>query len=186
MAISHVTKKYAVDDAKIYVLTADPSGGSATYGSAIDVPGIKSITLDGSMDVKSLRGDNQELDAMSSLSSVTGTINYAKESLDVAAALLGLSVTDAGSGSTETATLEVLGSTDPAYVKLEAKCPSVDLVGGDLHLTLHKIIPTGLPISGLAEEDYQLSAIPFRAVPLISSNKWLTVVIHETAAALSS
>lgn len=186
MAISHFTKLFGVSDAGIYVLSADPAGGSPTYGSKIDVPGVKSLQLSGTIDTKELRGDHQLLDSESVLRNVTGTLNFAKASLDLIAAAFGESVTDAGSGSTETATVELMGDSAPAFFKIEAKAYSTDLVGGSANLTLYKCKPAGLPFAGLAEEDYQTIAFPFSTTPLISTNKWIGIVLNETAAALSS
>lgn len=185
MAISHVTKTFAVADAKIGVLTADPAGGSPTYATLVDVPGIKSVSISGTYSKKSLRGDMTLLDVDATLENVSATINFAKLDLDILAAATGGGVTDSGSGSTEVSTFDLNSADTLKYFKFEAQCTRVDIPAGDLHLVLWKCIPTGLPFAGLGEEDYQTHSLPVDAMPLISTGKWMDVVINETAAAIA-
>ncbi|MFF2228606.1 phage tail protein [Streptomyces globisporus] len=186
MPISRVTKLYAVKDAKIAPLLTDPAGGTPSYGVAIDVPGIKSMEISGDVEVKELRGDNQLLDSDSSLTNVTVAFPHAKLSLDVMAGLLGGDVTDAGTGSTESSTWDLDSDAKPLPFKLIGATPvgGGDLIGGDVHFTLHKCILSSFPGLGLAEEDYRTIETEARAVPLISTGKWLSVQINETAVAI--
>lgn len=187
MAISHVSKLYAVEDAKIAAVTADPSGGTTTYGSLVDVPGIKSVTISGNVNTVELRGDNSLLDANSTLTNITLIFEYAKLSLDALDILAGGAVTDAGTGSTETATYDLLRTDALGYFKFEAKTPTagVDEVAGDAHITLWKCMLSSFPEFGMAEEDYQTFSVSAIAVPRLSDNKWLQVKFNETAAAIA-
>lgn len=186
MAISHVSKLFGIADAKVYPVTADVSGG-ITYGTGIDVPGVKSLTIAGTVETKELRGDNQLLDSFSVLKSITATLNYAKTDFDILAAVLGATVADSGSGSTEVVTTTLAGDDALGYFKIEAKAVSVDLVGGDIHVVLPKCIAAGFPFAGLAEEDYQTLSLPCTVVPTIATGlKWVEIIQNETAAALSS
>lgn len=187
MAISHFSKFYAVSDAKIAAVTADPSGGTTTYGSLIDVPGIKSVTISGDITTAELRGDNTLLDANSTLTGVTVDFEYAKLSLDALAAMAGGAVTDSGSGSAEVATYRRLGTDTFGYFKFEAKTPTagVDELAGDGHILLYKCMLAGFPEIGMAEEDYQIFSASATAVPRLSDSKWLDVVLNETAAAIA-
>lgn len=188
MTISHVSKLYAVEDAKIYELTADPAGGSPTYGAAIDIPGVKTVGIGGSVNNTTLRGDNSMLDSFSVLESVEVSMEWAKISLDAQALMLGGTVTDTGTTPNELATMARARTDRLKYFKLEAKTPAdgVDPVGGDAHLVFYKCILSGFPESGLAEEDFQTQSVSLMAVPLISDDAWWDVVINETAAALSA
>jgi hypothetical protein len=186
MPISRVTKLYAVKDAKIAPLLTDPAGGTPTYGEAIDVPGIKSMEISGDVEVKELRGDNQLLDSDSSLTNVTVSFPYAKLSLDVLAAQLGGDVTDAGTTPAQSTTWDLDTDARPLPFKLVGATPvgGSDQIGGDVHFTLHKCILSSFPGLGLAEEDYRTIESEARAVPLISTGKWLSVTINETAVAI--
>lgn len=183
MPISRVTKLYAVKDAQISPLLADPAGGTPSYGAAIDVPGIKSMEISGDVEVKELRGDNQLLDSDSSLTNVTVSFPHAKLSLDVMAALLAGDVTDAGTTPAQSSTWDLDSDSRPMPFKLVGATPpgGSDQIGGDVHFTLHKCILSSFPGLGLAEEDYRTIETEARAVPLISTGKWLSIAIHETA-----
>ncbi|MGQ5576074.1 phage tail protein [Streptomyces sp. ECR3.8] len=186
MPISRVTKLYAVEDAKIAPLLADPEGGEPSYGAGIDVPGIKSMEISGDVEVKELRGDNRLLDSDSSLTNVTVAFPHAKLSLDVLAALLGGDVTDGGTTPAQSSTWDLNSDAKPLPFKLVGKTPTggADQIGGDVHFTLWKCVLSSFPGLGLAEEDYRTIENEARAVPLISTGKWISVQINETALAI--
>lgn len=188
MPISHVSKAFAVSDAKIAQMTADPAGGTATYASVIDVPGIKEVTLSGTVNSKELRGDNALLDARSVLQNLSITVSHAKISLDVLAVLLGGTNADSGTTPNMLATFDLLGADTPNYFKFEATTPAdgADTIGGDVHIVLHKCVVSGLPDLGFAEEDYRTVGFSAVCSPLLAtSNKWLSVTLNETAVAIA-
>jgi hypothetical protein len=188
MPISRVSKLYSIQDAKIAPLTADPAGGTATYGAAIDVPGIQEMTITGEIEVKTLRGDNTKLATNSAVTNIQVAVTHAKVSLDVLVAILGGTVTDAGTGAAETSTWDLTGATAtlPPF-KLEGVTPpnGVDIIGGDLHWVLHNLTLSGFPELGFANEDYRVVSFTADAAPLLSSGKWLSAVLNETAAAIA-
>lgn len=181
-AMSHVTKVFAVKDCAISPLTADPAGGSATYGTKIDVPGIKTMEISGDMATKELRGDNGLLDSISVLQNVKVKITNAKLSLDVLAALFGGAVVDVSTG-TITAEWDLTNTSAPAPFKLEGASPSngADVVGGDVHFILHKCTASAFPDLGFAEEDYRPTGFEAAAVPLLSTGKWVTAHLNAIA-----
>lgn len=190
MPISHITKVFAVTDAKLYKLTADPAGGSPTYSTSIDVPGIKKVTIEGDVETKQLRGDNTKLDSDTVLTNITAEIEHAKLSLDALAMMLTQTVTDAGTTPNQTATLDIFGGNVAAGVKfapfkIEAVSASGDVIGGNVKFVLHKCVLNSLPDMGLEEEDYKTSTFGVDLSPLISNGKWLTPSINETAAVLT-
>lgn len=187
MAISHTSKAYAVEDAKIAAVTADPAGGSTTYGSLIDVSGIKSVAFGTDINNVELRGDNSLLDSNATLVGVTVTFEYAKMNLDAYAVMLGGTVTDSGTGSTEVATYRRLNTNSFGYFKFEAKTPTAgaDEVAGDLHIVLYKCMISGGTLFGMAEEDYQTFSVEAKALARLSDNRWFDVVLNETAAAIA-
>jgi hypothetical protein len=188
MALAHFTKWYAVVDAKIAKLTADPAGGTATYGTIIDVPGIKAVEISGNINLAELRGDNQLLDSNSILQDLQVSIEYAKLSLDVLPVVLGGASVDSGTTPNQKVTYTRAGTDSFNYFKLEAKTPTdgVDFVGGDGHILLPKLILSSPPDLGFAEEDYELFSMEARALPLLATgNKWIEIVANETAAAIS-
>lgn len=186
MALVHVSKIFGFQDAKLYPLTAD-SGGAPTYGSGLDVPGVKSLEISGAIDRKNLRGDNKLLDVFSVLTDVNGRLNFAKTSLDLLALFLGSATVDSGTTPNQKATWSLTGSSAPAYWKIEGKTPvnGVDFVGGDAHVVIYKCVLSSFPGLGFAEEDYQLPGIEFGTVPSIANDKWLDVVLNETAVVIT-
>lgn len=187
MPLSHVSKVYSVSDAKIAVVTADPAGGSTTYGSLIDVPGIREVTISGDVNTVELRGDDTLLDRNSSLSTITGTVSHAKISLDVLDAIIGGTITDGGTTPAMTATYLLKNTDTIQYFKLEAKTPTggADTVTGDIHFVFHKCIVTSFPDLGHAQEDFRIVSFEFAALPLTSNGNWLSIVANETAAAIA-
>jgi hypothetical protein len=188
MPLQRFTRVYGIQDAKISPLTADPAGGSPTYGSPIDVPGIKSFEVSGEVEVKSLRGDNGPLASNSAISSVQVSVTHAKLSLDVLVAILGGAVTDSGTTPSQK-TVWDLSSDDATFppFKLEGVTPpnGMDIVGGDLHVVLHKLTLSSFPDLGFAEEDYRIASFSATADPLQSSGKWISVVLNESATAIA-
>lgn len=187
MPLSRVTKLYAVQDGKIAPLTSDPDGGTPTYGALVDVPGIKSVEISGDVEVKELRGDNTLLDSDASISNVTVAFPHAKLSLDVLKVLMSSTVTDSGSTPAQKSVWKMTKTSKPLPFKFEAVTPvsGGDVIGGDVHFTLHKCIMSSFPGLGLAEEDYRTIENECRAVPLISTGEWIDVTINETAAAIA-
>jgi hypothetical protein len=186
MPISRVTKLYAVEDAKIAPLLADPEGGTPAYGAAIDVPGIKAMEISGDVEVKELRGDNGLLDSDAVISNVTVAFPHAKLSLDVLAALVSSTVTDSGTTPAQKTRWSLKQGARPLPFKLIGKTPTGggDIIGGDVHFILNKCVMSTFPGLGLAEEDYRTIENEARCLPLISTGEWIDVDINETAVAI--
>lgn len=186
MPLSHVSKVFAVKDAKVEKLLTDPAGGTPTYAAAVDVPGIKSVTISGDVSSVELRGDNTLLDGDSTLASVTVEFEYAKLSLDALNVFLGATVVDAGVTPNQTAALSLKPTDTFGFFRFRAVSASADTAGGDVLFTLHKAKLNSFPDLGLAEEDYQTFSVSAIAVPILGTgNAWLDVTFRETTAALA-
>lgn len=184
--LSHVSKVFAVRDAAVRPLLTDPAGGSATYGDRIDVPGIKSVTISGDIEVKELRGDNMLLDSDSTLTNVQAEFEYAKLSLDVLAVMFGNTVADSGTTPNQVSTWELTNESRLAPFGFEAISASADTIGGDVLIELHKVVLASFPELGMAEEDYKTQPLSGSAAPRISDGKWVKVSLRETAALLGA
>jgi hypothetical protein len=187
VTLSHITKVYAVTDAKIYPMTADAAGTATTYGPSIDVPGIKSVKITGSIDSKTLRGDNQLLDAGAILKSIDVQVANAKLSLDALAAIIGSAVADSGTTPNQLSTWDLAANPSFPYFRLDAVSAKADPILGNVLIQLPKLILTDFPDLGLAEEDYQETG--FKATGLMPVGtgfvRMLRVAINETAAVLT-
>ncbi len=184
--MSHTSKVFAVKDAKVAKLTADPAGGTTTYGAIVDVPGIRSVSLGGDINTVQLRGDQTLLDSDSVLNNISVTFEYAKLSEDVLAVVMGGAVADTGTTPAQKATWSVLG-TDTLFptFKFEAQVVSVDSPTGDLHIVLYKCKLSDFPEIGTSLDDYQTFSAAATASPRISDSKWMDLVLAETAYAIS-
>lgn len=185
MALFHETKVYGVVDAKIYKLLTDPSGAPTTYGSAVNVPGMKSMAVTRVYQSKQLRGDNQLLDEEATLQAITLKIAYAKLAFDAEAIITGATVTDSGTTPTQKVTMKVLPTDQIPNWKLEAQCVRADSIGGDVHIVAWKCKISANLDMGMAEEDFQLFGFEATALPTIGTPLgWLDEVYNETAVAV--
>lgn len=187
MPLQRFTRTYGIKDAKVSPLLTDPASGTPTYGTAIDVPGIKTFEVSGEIEVKTLRGDNQKLATNSAVTNIQVAITHAKVSLDVLTAILGGTVTDSGTTPAQKSVWDLTGAgaTMPPF-KLEGVTPpnGIDIVGGDMHVVIHKLTLSAFPDLGFAEEDYRIASFTADADPLLSNDKWLSITLNETAAAI--
>lgn len=186
MAVSHTTKVFAVTDCKAYPILDDPEGGTTTYGEPIDVPGIKSVAITGSVETKRLRGDNRQLDADSVITEVNVSIEYAKLSLDFLSLLMGGAVVDSGTGATERAEWSLTDTSRPLPFRLAAVSATADPIGGNVDFDLWNLALSSFPDLGLAEEDYRTHTAAATASPRKSDGKWVTPGINRTARDLSA
>ncbi|OKJ06825.1 phage tail protein [Kitasatospora sp. CB01950] len=185
--LPHVTKLFSIVDCKITALTTDPIGGTATYAAtSVDLPGIRSLAINGNMQTKSLRGDNTLLDTQTYIDGVTAAAEHAKLSLDALAVMLGGTVTDSGATPAQKAVWSLTANSAPQYFKIEGVTPSngSDLIGGDVHVVLYKCTLSKFPELGMQGDDYRIPKFEVSSVPLASTGKWMDVVMNETAVAI--
>lgn len=143
MALSKVSGLFGVRDCKIVPITADAPGAAVTYGTALDVMGIKSLGTTLNVTSVENRGDEQVLDVEDNIDFIDVTWENAELPLDVLAAINGGEVTVAGTGTTETAAYVLSGTESQSkYFKIVAvpKRGSNDVKG--IMLELYKVSGT--------------------------------------------
>lgn len=185
MPLTHQTEVFNVDEAAIYKMLTDPSGGPATYGAKIPLPGIKSVSIDPDVLNKELYGDAKIIARGAKVRQLMLTANYAKLSLDALPVLAGGATVDAGTTPNQTAKYTFLGADTPNSFKLEFRVLQVGVGLGSLNVVLYKAKVTkfGLPAT---EEDFSLQALELAAIARIADDKVWDVTINETAATLSA
>lgn len=183
MAGYHTSEVYGITDAKIARLTADSTGGSATYASSIDLPGITEMSLDFEYTVSRQRGDNTTKSVRTSFDGCTGSVEHAWISLDALAVLQGSTVTDSGAGAAEVATDRLLGTNTPNYFKLEATALSSE-VAGDIHFIVWKAVVTSLSV-GMTGDEFANVSFDFEAVQRNADSYLVDRILNETAVAIS-
>lgn len=186
MPLSKVTKVFAAKDGKIYPLTADPAGGSPTYGTGVDIPGLKTVAITGTVNTVNLRGDNKQLDSASTLGDVSVALTFAKLSQEILSAVTNAVAVSSGATPNEVSTWTLLGATQLGYVGMTAQSVGADSIGGDVMFSVYKMVPSSFPEMGLEEEDYKTSSLEFSAVPLLSTDQWIGNAIRETSAVLAA
>lgn len=188
MPIQTYTKVLELKDAKVFPLTADPAGGTPTYGAAVDIPGILKLDVSPNMVTKELHGDNVLLDIYSKAESVDIGMENAVVPLDVLALLTGGTVTASGVTPNQKQTYDLANGDKPGYVKIEGQALYVDAGLGDVHVIFHKCKTTDAPKWALEGKngDFAKVSAKLKAIPLLATgNKLLSVVINETATAIS-
>lgn len=179
---NNTTYVFGAADAKIAKLLTDPSGGSATYASPIDVPGIKSIEISGTSDTRELRGDHRLIASISNLQTVEVRIAFAKWDAALYALFTGATLTnDAVTGD---AKVSLSAGNSGSYFKLSAVSVAADGNGSNVSIILPKLLVTDLPPLALAEEDFATAEVTATALPLESTGGWLEWGYNSTAVSL--
>jgi len=132
---------FGVKDAKIQVLLTDVEGSAPTYGTEIDVPGIKSLTLKKNITTKDNKGDEKILDTQNLFDSVSVSWENAEVSLDVISAILGAELKTTGTGETLVVSVTETTETTGQYFKLIAR-PKKAGSYEDAVIVIHKIMGT--------------------------------------------
>jgi hypothetical protein len=173
------TYVFGVADAKISPLVTDAVGG-ATYGTAIDVPGIKSVTIKGTSTTKELRGDNRLLAKISTLDSVQVDIEFAKWDAELYALFTGATLTTDGNNWN----VDLSANQSGVPFKLEAVSVGASGAGSNVNIILHKVIVTDLPdFLGFTEEDFKTVKVTADALPLVDGS-WIGAGYNETGLSL--
>lgn len=187
MAITHSTSIFSIDNAAITPMLLDPPGGTTTYGTKIDVPGIRSSTFEPDTLAKELFGDNAIVARAAKARQIMSKVAAARLSTDALAVLLGGTVTDGGTTPNQTSTWSVGNASAGAYFKLEYRVLGVEVPGaaggGDLHVVFWKckITDTALPIR---MEEFAEFTFGVAAISRLSDGKIVDIKSNETAAAI--
>lgn len=116
MTVSQSAITFDVKDCKVYALTADVASSATTYGSAIDVPGIQEVSLEPNFITNELKGDGGVVLAKKGkIDRLNFSCTYSELSLDVLAVLLGQTISAAGSGDAETASMPIDDTSLPYF-----------------------------------------------------------------------
>jgi hypothetical protein len=186
--LTHTTPVFSVDNAAWTPMLTDPSGGTATYGTKIDVPGIQTVQLDPDVLNKELFGDNAIIAMAAKARRFVFKAMAAKLSLDLLASLMGGAVVDAGTTPNQTSTYTVLNSDSAKYGKFEYRVLGVELPGaaggGDLHFVGWKCKLTSTSLAAKME-DFAPHAFDVIALARTSDGKMISLVENETAVALA-
>jgi hypothetical protein len=155
---------FSINDMKIYPVTAPGDSSTApTYGTAVDVPGIISISLDSSITEAVLRGDGKIIDRRAVLDALDLSFEYAKLDPAVLAVLDGGTVT---TGETPVATRYVRNADDqvPSF-GFACLVTEVDNPGGAAKVYGYNAKLSGGGIFGASDNEHGQMAFDASAIP---------------------
>lgn len=177
--LTHGELPYSIMDAKIYPY----SGG--VPGAAKDMPGIRRIEMDASVEETEHRGDNQILAVAASFNSVDLTIEVGQMNLDAIAAASGGVVATNGTTPDQIRTL-TRKTTDvlPDY-QIKAKTNSKTVVGGATWLTFPRVQWVGGPSYSMEDNEFPVIEITARAVPDATSTLYIMSQYENAATVIA-
>jgi hypothetical protein len=141
MALAHETVVFDVVDARVYLMTSDPTGASPVYTTGVDIPGIGEFSLEPNLTSAEIKGDSRVIAKRGRLDRFNWSLSYAKFSLNILDTILGSS-TVYDTASTQ-ATLAVAAPAALPYFRLEVQILDLDPGIGSLNIVLYKSILTG-------------------------------------------
>jgi phi13 family phage major tail protein len=157
------THVFGAQHAEIAELLTDDNNGT-TYDTAIDVPGLKSVTLTTSSNAVELRGDNQLLAKETVVQNVEVSLEFAKWDARIAALITGASLVE--DQVTGAYTLQHSTSDTPKEFSILAVSASATGSGASVSVYFPKLKITNIPdMAGLSEEDFKTVTVVCEAIP---------------------
>lgn len=166
-----------VNDAKAYPLTGD------TPGSAVDVPGIRSVTYNVESDSDELKGDDATIALVRNPAKLTGSLEVGRTNPAALAVMLGGSAATSGTTPNQIVTLNQSDAAVTAYFQLVAQANSQDANGSAYRATLKKLLATSGPSETLSVDEWSTPSIDFEGIGI--SGVLLSRALYETAVALT-
>lgn len=163
MSVTHESVMYDVHDFKVYPLSAD-TGASPTYGAAVDVPGIATVSLDPNLITAELKGDAKVIAKRGRIDKVACSATYGKISLDVLEVVLGGTVTDNGAVSAEMA---LSGNNSLPYFKAAFAINDADV--GSIHVIFYKAQLTGGTLISGQTDQFGQPTLDLEGIPATSN-----------------
>jgi hypothetical protein len=173
-----------LSDCKIMPLVSDTED-AVEYGDLIDIPGMKSMSLEYEIVTDELTGDDIIIDRYSDVKAINIEIESAQISLDGLAAIMGASVETGGSGDDTWASLTIEKGKKPIYVKLVAKSSyHTAEPQGDFWVALYKCKLN--PYNITLQEEYAEFSASGMAIYRTYDNKLVTYISRSKAKDIAS
>jgi hypothetical protein len=156
---THGEMPYSLIDAKVYPYAA------GVPGTAKDMPGIRRIEMEASIEETEHRGDNSILAVAASFNSMDLTVEVGQLNLDAIAALSGGAVTTTGTTPDQIRTLTRKSTDNLADYQIKAKTNSRTVDGGATWLIYPRCQWVGGPSYSMEDNEFPVIEIQCRAVP---------------------
>lgn len=185
MAADKSTITFDVADCKVYEMLTD-TDSSATYGAAVDVPGIQEVTVEANFVTAELKGDGGKVLAKKGkIDRLNFSATYSELSLDVMKTIYGGTVATAGSSSSETASYEFNSRSLP-YFKVEFLINDIESDLSEIAMVLNKCQVTGGSIMGGSTDNFSQPQFDAEAILSAYTGAFGTVEFREAATGLSA
>jgi len=187
MPLPTVSKLLELKDVKIAPLTDDPEGGSATYGTSVDIPGIVKLGIKPTVEKKELQGDNRVMDIWTKIKTIEISFEHVKLSLDALKIMLGGTVTAAGTTPNQTQTYSLTANDQPGYFKLEGQAVYVEEGLGDVHFVAYKCLADDPPGWEVSDQSGNFASVTGKAtaIPRNADGKIFDIVFNESEAPIA-
>jgi len=130
----------------------------------VDVPGARSLTFTVESDSDQLEGDNQIIAVVRNPKSLSGSIELGMINLAALAAMVGGTVTNGGTGTTETLALDESSAAGSLYFRVLGQAYSMDVTGTGYRVDLKQVLVTSGPNETLTVNDWNTPTIDFEGV----------------------
>lgn len=151
------------EDFGAYVLTAD------VPGTKVDVPGIRSVSVNVSSDSDTLQGDNSTIATVRNPKELTGDIEIGRINLAGLAAMAGGTVATTGTSPNGVTALDELASVAAKYFQGKVNTYSQDASGSGYTITLNKCLITDGPNETLEVEAWDTPTLGYTGIALAGS-----------------
>jgi hypothetical protein len=164
---------YDVSDAAVYPITAPGDADTPpSYGTGVDVPGIRTVTLGPTYESNSLRGDGRTIDKRTKLTAVSLTFGYGKLAPDVLAVVDGGTATTVGTGASTVTEYRRMADDQVPYFGFVGQVTEVDdPTGSALLVVAYAKIEDGT-LFGSETDSYGEPEFSAEAVPTPSGFLW--------------
>jgi len=174
------TLVFDVEDFKVYTVT-DASGASPVLGTAVDVPGISSVSLDPNIVSNEIKGDGGQIIGFKSRAdrfNVSAT--YGKLSLDVLEVIMGQTLTASGNDQEMNLDTDELPKFAASFQILDT---SDDV--GDVHVDLYVCRVSGGSLLSQVSDSFGQPTFDLTAFsPQHASTPIGKITLHENSTAL--
>jgi hypothetical protein len=180
------TVTYDVHDAAVRKMLTDASGGTATYGPWVDVPGIQSVSLDPEFASAILKGDARTIARKGKVDSFTASFQYGVLSLDVLDVLIEATMTSSGTGAAETHKFRVKGDNQLPYFEAAFAIEDVSVGLAAVHVSLYKAQVTGGSLFGQSTDEFGNRSFAVSGIARLSDDVMLDIDFFETATTIAA
>lgn len=182
--LSTTTYVAAIDSARISPLLTDPSGGSATYGASIVVPGVTEITATPNVKTVDINGDNQNLATLTFTNDCSVKFDFAEFSFDLVPYIWGGAVSSSGSDPNGLRRWD-WSFERGGFFKIEGRAVGTLDPGSDFHLVLGRVNIVTPPPIGMKYQDNSPFSCTGKAYKMRSTGIALSAVYNGTALAIA-